>query len=283
LGLAAPYRRAASRLDRTTPAGYDAVELSDKGQTSGPEVEGGFRTVAEKMVASRLQAVFERSPETWEKKLENFPKYVKRQSFTRALAQYEIFRRVLGVKGSVVECGVLRGGSLMTWFHLSSILEPVNLTRRIYGFDTFAGFPEISTNDRGPLSQHVKAGDLAGGCYEELLELAEIHDSTRFLGHVDKVHLVKGDATNAIPTFIQSHKHLVVSLLFLDFDLYEPTRVAIEHFVPRMPKGAIIAFDELDNPLWPGETMALLESMGVGRLRIERMEFDPYIGFAVLD
>jgi hypothetical protein len=50
-----------------------------------------------------------------------------------------------------------------------------------------------------------------------------------------------------------------------------------------MPKGAIIAFDELDNPLWPGETMALLETVGANRLRIERLPFDPYIGFAVLD
>ena len=26
-----------------------------------------------------------------------------------------------------------------------------------------------------------------------------------------------------------------------------------------MPRGAVIAFDELDNPLWPGETLAMLE------------------------
>jgi hypothetical protein len=74
----------------------------------------------------------------------------------------------------------------------------------------------------------------------------------------------------------------VVSLLFLDFDLYEPTKVALKHFVPRMPKGAIIAFDELDNPLWPGETLALVHELGMGSLRIERLEFDPYIGFAVI-
>jgi hypothetical protein len=75
----------------------------------------------------------------------------------------------------------------------------------------------------------------------------------------------------------------VVSLLFLDFDLYEPTKVAIETFLPRMPKGAIIAFDELDNPIWPGETMALLESIGFNRLKLQRLEWDPYISFAILD
>lgn len=248
-----------------------------------PNVEGGFRTKTEQLVGQRLQSVFERCPDSFEKKLENFAKYTKRQNLTRFCAQYEIFKRVLGVKGSVVECGVFRGGTLMAWAQLSALLEPVNLTRRIYGFDTFEGFPSVSERDRGPMSEHVKAGDLYSNAYDELKELIDIYDSYRFLGHVGKVQLVKGDATKSIPEFMEKNKHLVVSLLFLDFDLYEPTKVALEHFVPRMPKGAIIAFDELDNPLWPGETMALLEGLGMGRLRIERLEFDPYIGFAVVD
>ncbi len=86
-----------------------------------------------------------------------------------------------------------------------------------------------------------------------------------------------------IPAFVAENPHLVVSLLFLDFDLYEPTKAALEHFVPRMPWGAVLAFDELDNPLWPGETLAMLEQHARRPLRIERLEFDPYIGFAALD
>ena len=71
-----------------------------------------------------------------------------------------------------------------------------------------------------------------------------------------------------------------MSLLFLDADLFEPTQSALEAFVPRMPKGAILAFDELDNPQWPGETLALLETMGAGNLKLQRLEWDPYISFA---
>ena len=97
------------------------------------------------------------------------------------------------------------------------------------------------------------------------------------------MQLIKGDVTKTIPEFVTNNKHLVVSLLFLDMDLYEPTKIALENFFPRMPKGAIIAFDELDNPIWPGETMALLEILGINRLRLERVDFDPYIGFAVVD
>jgi hypothetical protein len=94
--------------------------------------------------------------------------------------------------------------------------------------------------------------------------------------------LIKGDALKTIPKFVESNKHLLVSLLFLDFDLYEPTKVALENFVPRMPSGSILAFDELDNPLWPGETVAMLEYFAERPIKIQRVEFDPYIGFAVL-
>lgn len=246
-------------------------------------VSGGLRTQAEQEEAKQNRACFERNQESWEKKMEDFPKYVRRQNLTRFLALYEIFKRVRNVKGSIVECGVFQGFGVMTWAKLSAIVEPVNLTRRIYGFDTFEGFPSLLDEDRSLSSDHVQQGDLFANSYEELLELTAIHDTTRFLGHIPKVKLIRGDATHTITKFIADHPHLLVSLLFLDFDLYEPTRVALENFVPRMPRGAVLAFDELDNPLWPGETLAMLEVFKERMPRIERLDFDPYIGFAVLD
>lgn len=251
--------------------------------TEGISVSGGLRTDAERQEAPRNRALFEANPSSWETKLENFPKYVRRQNLTRFMALYDIFKLVLPIKGSVIECGVNHGFGLMSWAKFSAILEPVNLTRRIYGFDTFEGFPGVSEQDRSSASQHVKVGDLAADVYEELTQLIDAYDSTRFIGHVKKVHLVRGDATQTIPQFVKDNPHLVVSLLFMDFDLYEPTKVALEHFLPRMPKGAVLAFDELDNPLWPGETLAMLEAHARRPLRIERLPFDPYIGFAVLD
>ena len=246
-------------------------------------VSGGLRSAAEREEAGKVRACFERNPESWERKLENFPKYVRRQNLTRFLALYEIFKKILPVKGSIIECGVHQGFGIMTWLKLSAILEPVNLTRRIYGFDTFEGFPKVTGRDKSGSSGHVKEGDLYADSFDELQELCRIQDGTRFLGHIPKVELVKGDAVETIPQFIEDHPHLLVSLLFLDFDLYEPTKKALEEFVPRMPRGAVIAFDELDNPLWPGETLAMLEVFRERPLRIQRMEFDPYIGYAVLD
>jgi len=242
---------------------------------------GSFQTDAEKEVGRAIAHLFETSPDPLEVRLANFPRYVRRSHLTRFVALYELFKQILTVKGSIVECGVFRGFSLMTWAKLSSILEPNNLTRRVYGFDSFTGFPAI-TNEDNPARTGVQPGDLTAGSEAELLALIELHDRDRFLGHMPKVELISGDVMTTIPHFVQEHSHLVISLLFLDLDLYEPTRVALEHFVPRMPAGSILAFDELDNPLWPGETQAALESIGIRSLKLQRFEFDPYIGFAVL-
>lgn len=66
-------------------------------------------------------------------------------------------------------------------------------------------------------------------------------------------------------------------------DLYEPTKLALEYFLPRMPKGAVLAFDELDNPMWPGETLAVLDTYGFNRFQLQRLEWDPYISYAVIE
>lgn len=244
--------------------------------------EGGLRTNQEQEASKELARIFQESGDSLGIKLENFPKYIKRQKLTRALALYEIFKKVLHTKGSVIECGVYRGFGLMTWAHLSAILEPNNLTRRIYGFDSFGGFPSTGKKDRGRYQGSIQKGDLKSDSFGELEKLLKVHDKNRFLGHIPKVELIKGEVAKTIPEFVRKNPHLVVSLLFLDFDLFEPTKVALEHFYPRMPKGSVLAFDELDNPLWPGETTALLQTIEIRKLKIQRLDFDPYIGFAVL-
>jgi hypothetical protein len=247
--------------------------------TSGSR-EHVFRTAAELGVADAVAQVFEQCMDPLATKLDNFPKYARRVPLKRFLAMYELFKLVLPVKGSIVECGVFRGFGTMTWAKLSAILEPENLTRRIYGFDTFSGFPTIALEDRAVDMPMV--GDLSSSSEEELLRLIEQYDADRYLGHIPKVALVKGDIALTIPEFLAENKHILVSLLFLDADLYEPTAVALEHFLPRMPKGAVVAFDELDNPKWPGETLALLERLDISHVSLRRWEWDPYISYFVV-
>jgi hypothetical protein len=66
-------------------------------------------------------------------------------------------------------------------------------------------------------------------------------------------------------------------------DLYEPTKVALQTFVPRMPRGAVIVFDELNAKMFPGETVAVDEVLGLRNLRIERFPFDSYVSYGVIE
>lgn len=241
-----------------------------------------LRTQVERDSASSVATIFERCTDSTQVKLENFTKYVRRQHLKRFLALYEMFKLALPVKGSIVECGVFRGFGLMAWAKLSAMLEPENLTRRIYGFDTFQGFPSIQQEDQSAFTD-AKTGDLCSNSYDELTALIREYDRDRFLGHIPKVELVRGDIAATVPQFVSAHPHLVVSLLYLDADLYDPTKVALNAFLPRMPKGSVLVFDELDNPIWPGETAATLDVVGLSRLQLRRMEWDPYISYAIIE
>lgn len=240
-----------------------------------------FKTTTEQAIGPAVAKIFESCQDSTETKIECFPKYTRRQHLKRFLALYELFKLALPVKGSVVECGVFRGFGLMSWAKLSAILEPENLTRRIYGFDTFEGFPSLALEDQN-INTQTHVGDLRANSYDELTQLIKIYDNDRFLGHIPKVNLVKGDICHSAPKFVAEHPHLLVSLLFIDCDLFEPTRAALEAFIPRMPRGAILAFDELDNPQWPGETMAMLAHTRGRPLELRRIEWDPYISYAIL-
>ncbi len=226
--------------------------------------------------------MFEKSKCSTDKKIANFTKYVKRQNLARFMVQYELFKRQLDVKGSIIECGVHNGGGVMAWAKISSILEPYNYHRKVVGFDTFKGFPSIAEIDRE--NPKVKTGMFAEDydVYEELSACIGEYNQNRFIDHIDKIELVIGDANITIPQYIENNKHTLVSLLYLDFDIYEPTKTALDHFLPRMGKGSIIAFDEINNEDWPGETMALLESLNINNHRIESLPFEPNISFIQL-
>jgi hypothetical protein len=176
----------------------------------------------------------------------------------------------------------------MSFAKISAILEPYNFQRRIIGFDTFAGFPDIHERDREGLSErksaHMKKGGFGvpGRLYEDLHEAIDVFDHNRFLNHFPKVHIVKGPFEETIDRFLEDYPHLVVSCLYLDFDIYRPTKLAIEKLLHRVPKGGVVVFDELNDEGFPGETLAVMEKLKLSELRIKRFTFEPRISYVVI-
>ena len=240
-----------------------------------------LRNSSEIEYVKNLANFLEKSKFTNVEKLENFPIFTSRQTIAQFLFKYEIFKQILKVNGSIIECGVAFGSGIFTFAHLSSIFEPANHTRKVFGFDTFSGFPSISKFDTGS-DRESKKGGMKVDSYKELLEAIKIFDQNRSNSHISKLKLVKGDFKKTSRDFIKNNPHLIVSLLYLDFDLYEPTKLALKTFLPRMPIGSIIAFDEINHKEWPGETLAVLEECGIKNLEIKRYEFDSVRSYAII-
>ncbi len=257
--------------------------MADTHSTQFSMADPRHQTESDRAFADGMDKYFRQSLGTNIDRLQNFTKYVSRQTLSTFLAKQMLFQNVVGIHGHIIECGVYLGGGLMTWAQLSSILEPVNHVRRVVGFDTFTGFPEINTKDKGERLDYMVEGGLATNAQADLESAIRLYDLNRPIGHIPRVELVAGNAVQTIPEYLSKNPHLVVAMLYLDFDLYEPTKVAIETFLPRMPKGAVLAFDELDQQYWPGETMAVLETVGLRNLRIQRVPYAPQLSYAVLE
>lgn len=230
-----------------------------------------------------MEKIFQSSGGKISDKIDSFPKFASRQAIGKFLARYEIFKKILNINGSIIECGVLHGSGLFTFAKLSSLFEPANHVRKVIGFDTFEGFPSVNKQDKKTgTSSHFKKGGLTGSSLSDVREAVKLYDLNRPISHIKKIELIKGDLLKTAPKFLKENPHLVVSLLYLDVDLYEPTKVALETFAPRMPKGSIIAFDELNAKMFPGETLAVDEILGLKNIKIQRFPFESYISYYVL-
>ena len=230
-----------------------------------------------------LQNYFEKSKDSFADKMAAFPKFVPRQRLTNFLSLYEIFKKVLNVQGSIVDCGVYKGRALMTYAQLSAILEPMNYQRQIIGFDTFHGFLKLEQEDMKGTHDQRKIGGYKGDSYDDLIRCIQLFDKNRFLNQIPKVILVEGDIEKTIPKYLDENPHTAVSLLSLDLSLYAPTKAALKAFLPRMPKGAVITFSEMNCSNFSGEAIAVMEQIGINNLKIQRNSFDTVSSYAILE
>jgi hypothetical protein len=110
----------------------------------------------------------------------------------------------------------------------------------------------------------------------------KINDLNRPIPHIPKCELIKGDAVQTIPEYVKNNPELIISMLYLDFDIYEPTKVALKEFLPLMPKGGVVVFDELNMHRWAGETAALKECLNLNDIKLQKIGTDPWPSYFVI-
>ena len=179
------------------------------------------------------------------------------------------------VPGNIVECGVYRGVGLFSWAKFLEIFHGGDRTRRVFGFDNFAGFTSLTEMDGPdyPSCNKVEGGWNAAPFYEELKKHIDIFHADSFLPRARRIVLVEGDLAKSAKDFVEQHPGFRVSLLHLDVDLYEPTKAALEAFYPRVVKGGLVVFDEYGLTEWAGESQAVEEYFGDRLPQIEKFPF----------
>ncbi len=243
----------------------------------------GHATEREQDRREEFVDVFRRCPIPDDELLSSVGLFLKRQDLARTLFLTDLYSRILDVPGVVLEFGVRWGRDLTLFQALRGIYEPYNYGRRVVGFDTFSGFPSVDARDGSAAHVAVGAYDVGGEDYETYLQgVLDYHETESPLAHIRKHELVKGDVTETVDRYLDEHPETIVAFAYFDLDLYEPTRHCLEAIRPRLTKGSVVGFDELNCADFPGETLALREVFGLGAVRLQRSPITPYPSFFVV-
>jgi O-methyltransferase len=163
----------------------------------------------------------------------------------RVMALCEAIRYLgrAGIDGSIVECGVWRGGSMMA--AALTLLERGDTERELHMFDTFTEIPRPDERDThmsgtpGPefFERVVEADEDVYG----LLPLDRVRELLASTGYPsERMRFVQGLVEQTIPAQAPER----IALLRLDTDWYRSTIHELRHLYPRVAGGGIVIVDD---------------------------------------
>ena len=139
-----------------------------------------------------------------------------------------------GVKGDLIETGVWRGGASI--FMKAVLTAHGDFNRRLFVADSFQGLPAAGPEDSEVLAAW---GEQCKGL--DAVPLRNVQDNMRVLG-IDEKLLVyhPGWFSDTVPGCELGP----IALLRLDGDLYDSTRVTMEHLYPKLMLGGFCIIDD---------------------------------------
>jgi O-methyltransferase len=160
-----------------------------------------------------------------------------------------------GIPGSIVECGVWRGGSMQAVAR--TLLARGVTDRDLHLFDTFEGMPPPTERDRRPDGKLAAELLATRAKTRKVWAVASLDDvragmaETRY--PAARVHFHRGLVEDTVPAEAPER----IAILRLDTDWYESTRHELEHLYDRVPSGGVLIFD--DYGFWQGARQAIDE------------------------
>jgi hypothetical protein len=148
-----------------------------------------------------------------------------------------------GVHGALVECGVFTGGA--SAFMLRSAMRNFEPLPPYWGFDSFQGMPHATPVD-GPkaVTWLVDGTPLDGKLEPTTVNRADCETVTRYLKDTGYPHvtMVPGWFQNTLAAYRAAVGP--ISLLRLDGDFYESTKVCLNELAEQVVPGGVIVFDD---------------------------------------
>lgn len=180
-------------------------------------------------------------------------------SVERLYANYKAVEYVCKnkIEGSIVECGVWKGGSMMLMIETLKLHHEM---RRVYLYDTFAGMPQPDEVDKKASGMRAfeKWHTLQRQGYNEWCysSLDEVKNNIAMTGYdPDLVHYIEGKVEETIPIVLPEK----IAVLRLDTDWYSSTRHELEYLFPLLTTGGVLIIDDYGS--WQGARKAVDEFM----------------------
>ena len=166
------------------------------------------------------------------------------------------------IQGDFVECGVWKGGNLIIYKNLN---EKYQLGKKIYGYDTFKGMSEPTKYDDNFLDVNAKEEwlknkskddiNLSFNCYSSLDDVKENLKMYSQNKNLDDVKLIMGKVEETLS--INSNLPNEISILRLDTDWYESTKIELDILYPKLVNGGVLIIDDYGH--WKGARKAVDE------------------------
>ena len=189
----------------------------------------------------------------------------------KSVCQFDVFKKSLNVPGSIIECGVFKGSSLIRFLTFRDMFKSTR-KKKVFGFDPFGKFPIPKiVEDKKFAAKHDKGTGL--GISEKKLKKYLVKKKFK------NFSLVKGDLLKTLNKFLKKNKKLKISFLHLDMDVYEPTKFALENLYTRVTKNGIILIDDFYGV--KGATLATRQFIKKNNLKIENLNYDKRLSFIV--
>jgi len=172
--------------------------------------------------------------------VKNFGAIAGNQSLFKYFKIFEIIISISKLKGDIIELGVWRGNNLI---FIKKVADYFNLKKKIFGYDWFEGLKEFGKNDIKLNKRKYKGNK---NFIKKLIEDQKL----------SKMYLIDDDVKNFETHFDKKQKFCLV---YLDLDLYKPTKKVLEIIDKYLVKNGLIVFDQAQKKEWVGEKKALIE------------------------